>query len=347
MDGQPEYQERIAVSVIIPVYNAAKYLPQCLDSICHQTLRNIEIICIDDGSTDDSLEILKAYAKKDSRFQLLQQKNIGAGAARNAGLSLACGEYLSFLDADDFFELDFLEKLYQQGICKNAEIVICDANAYCQDTGKTQRLFTVSSKETRSLNTDVLSYRDIPDHIFNIFQNCAWNKLFRRAFIQTYELKFQEIMRTNDLLFTCTALVHAEQITTVPEALIYYRMEHGGNCQASNEKAPLDFYKALVALKEHLYDYDLYGAVAKSFLNLAFKCCIYNVLSINSLPIKKDICQFLSHEGLENLGIKHMGMKECHRNFDRFELLCLKSHLWTVLKLEQKLKVLLKHFYKK
>ncbi len=87
MDGQPEYQERIAVSVIIPVYNAAEYLPQCLDSICHQTLRNIEIICIDDGSTDNSLEILKVYAKKDSRFQLLQQKHGGAGTARKYGPS--------------------------------------------------------------------------------------------------------------------------------------------------------------------------------------------------------------------------------------------------------------------
>lgn len=212
MKEQRDYQAHIAVSVIIPVYNAAEYLTQCLDSICQQTLQNIEIICIDDGSVDNSVEILKAYAKKDSRFQLLQQKNAGAGAARNAGLAVAKGEYLSFLDADDFFELDFLEKLYQQGICKNADIVICDANAYYQDTGRTQRLFTVSSKGTRSLSTEVFSYRDLPDHIFNIFQNCAWNKLFRRVFIQTYELKFQEIMRTNDLLFTCTALVHAERL---------------------------------------------------------------------------------------------------------------------------------------
>lgn len=95
----------VKVSVIIPVYNAQQYLKQCLDSICQQTLHEIEIICIDDGSTDDSLRILQEYTKKESRLQILTQKNQGAGAARNCGLRAAKGLYLSFLDADDFLNL--------------------------------------------------------------------------------------------------------------------------------------------------------------------------------------------------------------------------------------------------
>ena len=98
------------VSVILPVYNVGKYLRQCMDSIVGQTLQEIEVICIDDGSADDSPQILQAYAKKDPRIKVVCQQNQGAGAARNRGLSMARGEYLSFLDSDDFFETNMLEK---------------------------------------------------------------------------------------------------------------------------------------------------------------------------------------------------------------------------------------------
>ena len=121
-DGDPDttaeiiVQNKISykprVSVIIPVYNVEKYLPQCLDSVVNQTLPDIEIICVDDGSTDSSLDILKDYARRDKRITVLRQKNLHAGVARNAGLSIARGEYLSFLDSDDFFELDMLDQCY-------------------------------------------------------------------------------------------------------------------------------------------------------------------------------------------------------------------------------------------
>ena len=105
--------------MIVPVYNVEEYLPECLDSILSQTLTNIEVICIDDGSSDNSVKILKEYENKDKRIKLLFQKNQGAAVARNAGLKIAEGEYVSILDSDDFFEPDFLEKMYNQ--CKKLE----------------------------------------------------------------------------------------------------------------------------------------------------------------------------------------------------------------------------------
>jgi glycosyltransferase involved in cell wall biosynthesis len=96
------------ISIIIPVYNAEKYLNKCLESVINQTLKDIEIICINDGSTDNSLDILQKYAKQDNRFIIINQDSSGAGVARNAGLDKAQGEYLAFLDSDDFFELDML-----------------------------------------------------------------------------------------------------------------------------------------------------------------------------------------------------------------------------------------------
>ena len=98
--------------MIVPVYNTSAYLRECLDSIINQTLKEIEVICVDDGSVDGSLDILKEYAKKDKRFTIITQQNTSAGAARNAGLAVAKGEYLSFLDSDDFFAPEMLEETY-------------------------------------------------------------------------------------------------------------------------------------------------------------------------------------------------------------------------------------------
>ena len=120
----------VKVSVILPVYNASDYLHQCMDSIVGQTLKDIEIICVDDGSTDNSLDILKEYEQKDKRVKVIQQKNAGAGAARNNGLSIATGEYLSFLDSDDFFEPDMLEKAYEKAKGSNAQIVVFRSDQY-------------------------------------------------------------------------------------------------------------------------------------------------------------------------------------------------------------------------
>lgn len=100
----------VKVSVIIPVYNVEPYLKQCMDSVVGQTLKDIEIICVDDGSTDNSLDILREYAAEDSRIQIIEQKNAGAGAARNNGMRYATGKYLSFLDSDDFLNRECLKR---------------------------------------------------------------------------------------------------------------------------------------------------------------------------------------------------------------------------------------------
>lgn len=104
--------EKIKISVIVPVFNAEKYLKMCLNSLVSQTLKNIEIICIDDGSTDNSLAILDKFKSKDDRIKIIKQKNYGVSMARNNGISEAQGEYIGFVDADDWVDKDFFEKLY-------------------------------------------------------------------------------------------------------------------------------------------------------------------------------------------------------------------------------------------
>ena len=124
------------VSVIIPVYNAENYLQQCLDSVANQTLQDIEIICVNDGSTDRSLEILRSFEKKDNRFIILTQENQGAAVARNEGLSIAKGEFISVLDADDFFDPNMLKAAYNRLVETNSEIAIFKVQLYDDSTGE-------------------------------------------------------------------------------------------------------------------------------------------------------------------------------------------------------------------
>ena len=128
--------EEIKVSVVMAVYNAERYLRQALGSVCAQTLKEIEIICVDDGSTDGSMEILKEFAGQDDRIKILQhlEKTDGAAAARNMGLQAAKGEYLSFLDADDWFEPDMLEKAYEKASLQELDVLIFDAYVYREAT---------------------------------------------------------------------------------------------------------------------------------------------------------------------------------------------------------------------
>lgn len=183
---------KIKVSVIIPVYNVENYLRECLNSVINQTLKDIEIICINDDSTDGSLAILKEYAIKDKRIKIVCQDNVGAGAARNIGLKMAKGKYLSFLDSDDFFDYTMLEKSYNKVIENKADIVVFGANMYDANTKNQECLYSFNKLHTQIYP---FSYKDITVSIFKAFNNVAWNKIFKRDFILRNGIVFQEIKR--------------------------------------------------------------------------------------------------------------------------------------------------------
>ncbi len=289
-------------SVIMPVYNAEKYLHKCLDSLKEQTLKNIEIICVDDGSSDESLNILKQYANTDKRFVILKQQNSGAAAARNNGIAIAKGEYLIFLDSDDYFSTELLEKSLTQAQNFNADIVIFKALA-----------FNTSSNKTRCLNDRISDYlqfynktfsvKDMPDDIFNSFLIAPWNKLYSKKFIEQNNLYFQNLKRSNDLFFTTSALAKAERIILLDEVLTYYRTATKTNLQAGNAKTPFEFYKALKNLKEFLIEQNLYKLTQKSYIKLVLETSFYNINSIKNKDIKRKLIKFMNTEGFALLGI--------------------------------------------
>lgn len=205
----------LKVSVIIPVYNVEAYLRECLDSVLNQTLRDIEIICVDDGSTDGSAAILAEYAARDSRVRIVTQKNAGAGAARNAGLALAKGEWLSFLDADDVFDGNMLSDMVAAGENGKADVVAC----------------------TEIKRGD----------IFRRWRGWAWDKIFKREFISKHKFEFQNLPVSNDLYFTYGALVQAAKIAVVPRTYVMHR-KRDGSVETTRDRSPLAPLEAVKAL---------------------------------------------------------------------------------------------------
>ena len=204
----------IKVSVIMPVYNAETYLEEAIECLICQTLKEIEIICVDDGSTDRSLEILEEYSKRDDRIKILHQRNLYAGVARNNGLKQANGEFVIFLDSDDLFERGLLEKTYKQGKKVNADIVLFGGECFNVDNGEHKERPDFLRKEYIG-DKSVFSRKDIPEKIFNITTPCPWTKLYSRKFIEREKLQFQELQHTNDAFFVLLSLALANKITYI------------------------------------------------------------------------------------------------------------------------------------
>ena len=203
-DSAEALQSEIKVSVIMPVYNAENYLRTALDSVIDQTLREIEIICIDDGSTDKSLEIIKEYQKNDSRIRIVTENNAGPGAARNKGIVRARGKYIAFLDADDFYELTLLSELYSFSEEEGLDIAVADYDIY---NSKKARFSPAMDSDYGTIfaANPVTSKSEYPDYILQATTGYVWNKLFRREFLTEKGLSFlPELYIFEDVHFVTT-----------------------------------------------------------------------------------------------------------------------------------------------
>jgi len=269
------------VSVILAVYNAAQFLNKCIDSIINQTLNNIEIICVDDCSSDDSLAILHAYAEKDSRIKVIQQNsNRGAGAARNAGLEIANGEYLSFLDADDYFSSDMLKVSVEKADALSLDVFVFGSKAFNDVTGVESDM-SWSIKETLLPETEVFSAEQIKEDFFQAFIWWAWDKIFRKEYIDKHGFKFQEIRTSNDLLFTVSAVLMADRISYTKEAFAVQRQKVESSLSNTRHLSYDCCLKATIALKDFMESADLYSRYERDFKNYALNFLIWNINTIS------------------------------------------------------------------
>jgi len=287
------------VSVIIPVYNVKSYLQECLDSVIHQTLREIEIICVDDGSTDGSMNILREYAAREPRMVVLEQQNRGAGAARNRGLAAARGKYWIFLDSDDFFDLDMLSACFEKLEEDGSDVVVFQSEQYNIRTGERMRMS--SQWEPKS---SPFSPVEETTHIFNMFQTTVWNKMFRASFVLKHGLQFQEIPRANDMYFSLLSLALARKISVIPRVFLTYRTGMNTNLQATAYQTPESFWQAFKSAKSKLRECGLYEKYEQSFLNLLLSVVRGNLSKIKNFPAAYvELCELIRKEGEQEFAV--------------------------------------------
>lgn len=270
----------IKVSVIMPIYNASNYLPPALDTVLDQTLREIEVICIDDGSTDKSLAIIKEYQQKDERIRIVTENNAGVSTARNKGLIRARGEFVIFLDGDDFYEPDLLEKLYTLAVKDELDISVCDYDIY---NTKQSRFTPAVAEDHREilLRGTVASKNEYPDYILQCMTGYVWNKMFRTSFLREKGLMFApELYVFEDVHFVCTTLAYANRIKGVDEVLVHHRVYSDQSRAKLFRKHYIQVPVVYMKIKEFLVSNGIYVPLAVSYLNLSASRCykIYNLL---------------------------------------------------------------------
>lgn len=281
------------VSVLIPVYNVEEYLERCLDSVLNQSLTRIEVICVNDGSTDKSLEILKKYQENDSRVIIVNKENGGLPSARNAGIERAKGEYVGFVDSDDYVQPDMFEKLYNTAKREKSDVVVCGANILPEIPRASDWLYACLSPSYRKydkFDANML-FHDMTVTPF------LWRTLIKKSLIDKYNLRLNEtIMIGEDKAFQCKVYPLAESITVIPDKLYNYFWCREGSLMNQTvygdpEKKVLEHGRLITDIAETVMKYQEREHIKEAFLEW-------------SIPFLYDDFIFLSLENKVDLAIK-------------------------------------------
>lgn len=269
-------RKQIKVSVVLPVYNDALYIEQCMENLIHQTLQDIEIICVDDGSTDNTYSLLKKYARKDKRVQIIKQENKGAGNARNVGMALAKGDYIYFPDSDDIPKIELLEKSFAEALETESDIVVFRSSRLDDTSGKVESC-TFSVYIDKLPDKYPFSITEVDGNFFRFFMGWAWDKLFKRSFIESINLSFQEQRTTNDMFFVYMALVNAKKISILDEELYTQRINVNDSLSMTRDKSWDCFLNALNSIKAEMINLDLWPSYEPYFVDYALHSCLANL----------------------------------------------------------------------
>ncbi|MBR6127100.1 glycosyltransferase [bacterium] len=284
----------IKVSIIVPIYNVEKYLECCLSSLLNQTLNDIEIICIDDGSTDNSSNILQRYKQTDVRIKVLTQANSGQGIARNNAIDIACGEYIGFVDPDDYVSPQMFEILYNQAKAYNADLV--EESFFVDNQARNYRR---KQKNKLNLPTNIIfNWKIRKNYAFSV-NLAVWNKLYRRDFIKKHNIKFMNVLRGEDIIFTVKSRVLAEKILYIDNADYYYRIKEDNSIILNQElknKLKINRFEYFKMFKQSLLDSNIYDVLEKDYKKWIIKSFIDDLLKKqfrNKIQYLKEIYKFL------------------------------------------------------
>lgn len=294
--------DEIKVSVIVPVYNGETYLEECMESILSQSYQNIEVIFVDDGSTDRSAELIQSFRERDHRIVLIRQTNQYAGIARNHGFDAATGEYIIFLDADDYFDSSLVEKMVSAMQRNHADIAICKSRGFDEKMKKEHQLAGALNLELLP-EKEVFSKEDIPEHIFQLTAGWAWDKMYRARFIREKNLRFQGTRVANDELFVDLSLGEAEAIVAVRDELVIHRTNVITSIEYTRERFWYCGYEMLAEEKKELENRGLFPMLKRSFVNRAANYITWNTCSITTAEYFSEYYSFLAERAIEELEI--------------------------------------------
>lgn len=244
------------VSVIIPVYNVEEYIVKCLNSVINQTLKDIEIICINDGSTDNSYAILKELAQQDDRIILINKENEGQGIARNIGIEQARGEYISFVDPDDTINPDMLKSMYEQGKNLNSDIVFCDILYLQEWSGKVWKYQFLQKAESSVKMVPIslpsgtnIDKKDIYQTL--LVSPCySCNRIYKTELLKSYNIKYSSIRCFEDVIFILKSYVVAERISYIDTPFYYYLLRKTSTLRSLKQR-----HLQLLSVIREIHDY--------------------------------------------------------------------------------------------
>ncbi|MBQ8376614.1 MAG: glycosyltransferase [Akkermansia sp.] len=281
------------ISVIVPVYNSAAFLSATLDSICNQTYRNLEIILVNDGSTDTSPAILEKYAAKDQRIKVINQMNAGQAAARNRGIEAATGKYIQFLDSDDLFESNMIQILVEASEKNDSEITICDTVSEVVATGeKIYGKHLNADLAIKHLNPALCCpQKSVPGLFFQIFCSCVcWNRLYLTSFIRRYNILFP--INRDDLCIGYKSILLANRISVIPQKLVHYQIRKTSVSHGDRHNlyvAPAE----LSDLHDFIQKQNFHPDLMRAFYPRATCSLVWNILNISKKPA--EICDYINH----------------------------------------------------
>lgn len=258
----------VKISVIIPVFNVENYLARCLDSVINQTLKEIEIICVDDGSTDNSFNILNDYKNSDDRIQVYQQENGGHSAATNTGLKHVNGDYIFFVDSDDWIELDALEKLYSNAIENDSDLVLYDSIEHLPENQFKERRYSILNE----LKNEVFDYKSEKRLILNSY-HVQWSKLYKTSFFRQHDLKLPDFRLYDYIGLNVAAITFAKRITYLPEILYHYNRLNDSSLQNTKIEMnrPKIIFDVITYIERFLIENDLFNYLELNFLEFKIK----------------------------------------------------------------------------
>ena len=279
------------LSIIIPCYNAERCLKQCLNSVFSQTIDNYEVICVNDGSTDNTLRILEEYQQLHTNMRVFSQENAGLSCARNSGLEIACGEYIGFVDSDDFIEKNMFEKMLNRALETDSDVVISNPRIYEDNTGKTW------------------PFRNMLDffHLYQIGGFCPkdnplvfsligpWDKIYKHSLLKEQKIKFIPHRIYEDMPWTFEVLCYAKKVSVVKECLYFYRKNAGGSItdkESTSDNFSFHFLKNAIFVKKLLKKNNLYESVSSVFLKYLLD---YGMMHQSHIKNNNNFCEYF-HE---------------------------------------------------